>query len=79
MYKPGDVLGIKGEAKQWRVELVIGAAGEGGEPMVRYRMLGQDGVVAEWVSTAIGCFSRRNPDGTLEVIEVTELEVLSKG
>jgi hypothetical protein len=78
MYKPGDVLGIKGEAKQWRVELVISAAGEGGEPMVRHRMLGQDGVVAEWVSTATGSFSRRNPDGTLEVIEVIELEVLSK-
>ena len=76
MYKPGDVLGIKGEAKQWRVELVIGA--EGGERMVRYRMLGQDGVVAEWVSTGTGIFSRRNPDSTLEVIEVIELEVLSR-
>jgi hypothetical protein len=77
MYKAGDVLGIKGDAKQWRVELVIGTGG--GDPSVRYRMLGTDGTVAEWVSTGPGSFSRRNPDGTLEAIEVIELEVLSSG
>jgi hypothetical protein len=78
MYKPGDVLGIKGEAKQWRVELVISAV-DGDEALVRYRMLGQDGVVGEWVSSATKGFRQRNPDGTLEAIEVVEIEVLSKG
>ena len=74
MYKSGDVLGIKGQAKQWRVEVAISA--DSGEPSVTYKMLGQDGVVAEWVSTGPGHFRRRNPDGTLEVIDVVELEVM---